>query len=807
MSTGAPLRAALTVALLGLWSGPSHASPPLATAARTLSPALRAELLGLPAGASSADVLFVRPGGVLGWARVPIDAASALAGTDGEISVGALRWPQIDRSAGEIHATAVRTRDGLTGRHVAIAVVDTGADVRHADLRRDDGSTRIAWLIDYSRPARGVHPDLEARFGMGASGGSLAGAVYSAADLDALLEQEARTGRRVDAIPVDEVGHGTYVASVAAGNGRASGFGLPAGRYVGMAPEADLLVVRANVSGTDRISDADVVAGLAFAVDRAQALGEPLVANLSIGSQYGTHDGNSALERAIAGLFPHDGRGRVVVAAAGNDGARAVHARVDLQRGFPLEIPLDLAPAPNSTDSVAVQIVYEHSASIAVRYPGGITTAWVDPGRARGFSTDEGLASVANATDEPAQTDPGRALDPSAPVHGAIVVLAGDAARSRLRAGGRWVLRLAGEGPVHVYLAVVGASRPRAQFAGSVLESGTVMVPATSRDVIAVGSRITRLDWPAWAAASGETPAQGDVSAFSARGPNRLNEPRPDLLAPGEWIVAAMSAQATPDVATSIFGMAPAGASRGLVADDGAHAAARGTSSAAPHVAGAIALLLEASPAATRDELQSALASTARAQVPDTAWDRASGWGEVTVDTALDALRGGRAAGAVDAARSDARATLGHATAGEPVHVMVRLLDAQGLAAEPGDSALPVVTATAGTVEDVRSLGHGLYDARWRATDGAAGAVTFAVRIGSRVLDAHPVVRVVRSAANQDAGVAAGNGCRVARGVPGRARCHAWLALRSVIAWGARLSRRDAQEAGKTGSGELFGDG
>lgn len=749
----------------------------------------------MPAGTGTTDVLFVHPGGVLGWERVSMDTASTLVGNGREISVGALRWPQIDRSAGEIGATTVRARDGLTGRHVMLAVVDTGADVRHADLRREDGSTRIAWMMDYSRPARGVHSDLEARFGIGASDGSRAGAVYSAAELDALLEQEVRTGRRVDAIPVDEVGHGTYVASIAAGSGLATGFGLPAGRYVGMAPEAELLVVRANVAGTERMSDAAVVAGLAFAIDRARAAGEPIVANLSIGSQYGTHDGNSALERAIAVLFPRESPGSALVVAAGNDGARTVHARVDLQRGFAEEIPLDLAPALDRADTVSVQIVYEHSASIAVRFPDGITTAWVDPGSARGFATDDGVASVANATDESLQTDPLRALDPAAPVHGAIVVLAGDAARSRLRAGGRWVLRVAGEGPVHAYLAVAGRSQPRAHFGGPVLDEGTVMVPATSPDVIAVGSQVARSDWPIAATSSGHRPALGEVSAFSGQGPNRLNEPRPDLLAPGEWIVAAMSAQASPDVASSIFAVPPAGASIALVADDGVHAAAHGTSSAAPHVTGAIALLFQEFPSATRDELVAALASTARtssAATNGSAWDRAAGWGEITVDRALDTLRDTRVAGVVDAAQSDVRVTQDHATASEPVHVMVRLRDAQGAAAVPGDHSLPVVTATAGTIEDVSALGHGLFDARWRATDGAADAVEFAVRVGACVLVARPVVHVVRSAANRDAGVVAGNGCCVACGARVRGELAWWvsIALGLTLASRRRPTRR-----------------
>ena len=58
----------------------------------------------------------------------------------------------------------------------------------HPDFLDAQGHTRVAWLLDLSAPPRGVHPDLEQKFGVLPSTGSvLAGAVWSAADIDAAI--------------------------------------------------------------------------------------------------------------------------------------------------------------------------------------------------------------------------------------------------------------------------------------------------------------------------------------------------------------------------------------------------------------------------------------------------------------------------------------------------------------------------------------------------------------------------------------------------------------------------------------------
>ena len=127
---------------------------------------------------------------------------------------------------------------------------------------------------------------------------------------------------------VDRFGHGTHIAATAAGDGSAS-----AGKWQGMAPEAELVVVNAFGSGSQsppssnggldntedlsRVRGATVIAGLAYVVDRATRANKPYVINLSLGFDSEDTDGSSLTELASTGAISDRGS---VVAAAGNEG-------------------------------------------------------------------------------------------------------------------------------------------------------------------------------------------------------------------------------------------------------------------------------------------------------------------------------------------------------------------------------------------------------------------------------------------------------------------------------------------------------
>ena len=106
----------------------------------------------------------------------------------------------------------------------------------------------------------------------------------------------------------DGHGHGTHVASTAAGSGAASG-----GKYVGIAPEALIYVAKVlDDNGGGMMSD--VMAGIEWAVDEGAQ-----VINLSLGAP-GPGDGDDALSVLCDAAVEE---GVVVCAAAGNSGPGA----------------------------------------------------------------------------------------------------------------------------------------------------------------------------------------------------------------------------------------------------------------------------------------------------------------------------------------------------------------------------------------------------------------------------------------------------------------------------------------------------
>ena len=149
-----------------------------------------------------------------------------------------------------------RTVFGVNGKDVTIAIVDTGVDVTHEQL---DGSKVIGFF-------------------------------------------DAINGR---ALPYDDNGHGTHVASIAAGDG--SG-GPDAAYYKGVAPGASILSAKV-LDNLGRGTVEQVISGIAWAVDSGAD-----IISMSLGM--GGH--NAAIEDAVQVAVD---AGVVVVCAAGNSGS------------------------------------------------------------------------------------------------------------------------------------------------------------------------------------------------------------------------------------------------------------------------------------------------------------------------------------------------------------------------------------------------------------------------------------------------------------------------------------------------------
>lgn len=197
--------------------------------------------------------------------------------------------------------------EGLSGEGVLIAILDSGIDYTHPDFITDNGKTRIAAI--WNQGVAGNPPE-----------GYRIGTEFTREEIDAALEKVRKGKSAYESLGTRDLsGHGTQVAGIAAGNGRASN-----GLYRGMAPESELLIVKLGVPRPDSFPrTTELMQGVDYAVRKAVELGKPLVINLSFGDVYGSHDGTSLLETFLNDMANYWKIS--IVAGTGNEGSTGGH--------------------------------------------------------------------------------------------------------------------------------------------------------------------------------------------------------------------------------------------------------------------------------------------------------------------------------------------------------------------------------------------------------------------------------------------------------------------------------------------------
>ena len=497
----------------------------------------------------------------------------------------------------------------------------------------------------------GLHPELEAKYGIYDDDKNLVGgAVLSGQDIDDLIAQ----GKT---LPTDVNGHGTHVASIAGGNGG----GTP---YIGMAPLATLIIARVTRDTSGSFGTNDTLDGVTFVYDMAETqLHLPVVANLSLGTDFGPHDGNSLWEQALASFVGPDHPGRVLVAAAGNSGSivdTPQHQGVAVT-GTRVSVPICVDTCnPNAqttmvSGTVQAWVALRAGADIKIGLdsPKGTWVAPLEDEHEEGHTDGPTQAGVIYGSTVPNTLVPKNS-------HGAIVIFTGQFPT------GPYAVTLEGHGFADLYVdgsgdAALTGSAPT--FFSAAVREATITLPASNATIISVGCTI---DNPSWTSVDGQKVGitqpvldaygglpqgtdrvavqNGEVCYFSSAGPTLTGVPKPDILAPGAVVIGAMSQQAKPGSPVSIF-TTQCPPKKGtnevdpncMQVDQG-HAVALGTSMSSPMAAGIIALLLQQNPMLTQDQVRALLQAGAqhgRGAAPF--WDQ-NGAGEVDALGALDAL-------------------------------------------------------------------------------------------------------------------------------------------------------------------------
>lgn len=242
----------------------------------------------------------------------------------------------------------------LSGRGTIVAVIDSGIDYTRMDFRNQNGSTRIRYLWDQTLVEN------ESK-GWASPEGFRVGVEFNSAQIDAALEAEE--AQRFELLPSQDVtGHGTAVAAIAAGNGMSSD-----GRYVGVAPESELIVVKlGNARQESFPRTTELMRALTYVVRKALEAAMPVAINLSFGNTYGSHDGTSLLERFIDNIS-EIGR-NVICVGSGNEGAAGGHTAGTVNDTVRVE--LSVAPYERSVN-VQLWKEYVDTFRITLVAPGG----------------------------------------------------------------------------------------------------------------------------------------------------------------------------------------------------------------------------------------------------------------------------------------------------------------------------------------------------------------------------------------------------------------------------------------------------
>ncbi|MEG2163335.1 MAG: S8 family peptidase [Bacteroidales bacterium] len=539
--------------------------------------------------------------------RIPVDSIENIAALE-EVKIidsGGNAMPKMDIARGCVRDDMVRGSEGLPspylGKDVVIGVIDYGMQLNHINFFDAAKNLRIkrVWL----QTKKGTPPD---------------GFTYG---------KELKTPENIiaEAYDITSDTHATSVAGIAAGGNKGKDF-------YGIAEESEIVYVgydyNDNSIGYVPISD-----GIKYIYDYAGSIGKPCVVNISLGYIYGSHDGCSIFDQVCDAL---QGAGKLLVGSAGNEGTHTQHisktftSDQDTLRTF-FSLITNYGSGYASQSNFYGEKGKKFAAKLCViSYGTGKVIAESDifnadiPGIQTVKFTKSGITGITANINVITEIDPG-----SQRPHLCVV-----ASLQSVMAGYALGIKLFGDaGTIHGW-ADDQYSRFKdyttlAGWSAGDTDCTIAEIGGTGKKIITVGAYKSR-DF------TNAPKGIGNISSFSSKGPTADGRMKPDITAPGEWVISSFSD--APSVINDVFNRARIKEGDSITVNGKKYffAPLRGTSMAAPIVAGTLALWLQAKPDLTPDDIRAILRETSikdnfTGQTPGNTW----GYGKLDAWTGL----------------------------------------------------------------------------------------------------------------------------------------------------------------------------
>lgn len=555
------------------------------------------------------------------------------------ISLGYEAQPLLNSARATAHVDDVVAGTGLDhgydGTGVIVGMMDTGFDPNHINFLNEDGTSRIShmWVI---------------------TGTNSAVREYSGASLAAYTTDNSGATHGTHVMGILAGGYKGEADQVAITNNRGNNtvkrnYNVP---YYGVATGAEITPAIGTLQGNNILSAAGKL------VEYAREQGKPAVLNLSLGHNYGPHDGKTASGAYLSEV----GKEILVCVSAGNEG----DTNISLSKTFTAndtEVKTTFSKSPAANGGIDIWAsddtpfdfsfvgVNKTDGSIAYRYdfPGDkpgtyylTGTAWMYPG----YITDSKINNVFGSKAAIVLTISTSELNNRFNVYvNAIqtyksnnndvvpgIIIKGQAGKK---------VDMFAVGGLEFYDNGISGYTP-----GS--NTNTINDMACADNILAVGAYTNVSEWPTLGGKVGYGTQAGALAGFSSWGTRPDGTQLPHILGPGESMVSSYSN----------YYMAA-----GNDPYDGKYTVARkdeekrshywaemsGTSMASPFVAGVLALWLQADPDLTMDRVKEILKETATNDKYTLEAPQRSGFGKIDALAGLKKVLAGSAVNEVKA--------------------------------------------------------------------------------------------------------------------------------------------------------------